>query len=105
MNNMYIIPANTKSGKLIFNIFRGIDLVVFLTGLGISLIFLVVIPSDSLLTTILKVLPLGISTFLVVPIPNYHNVMNLIKEIYLFLSSRRIYYWKGWCVRNEFKDE
>lgn len=104
MNNLYIIPANTKSGKLIFNIFRPIDLAIFLTGLAISLIFFLVIQDDTLVVTVIKILPLGFSAFLVVPVPHYHNVLGFIKEVYMFLTQRRIYYWKGWCVKNEYKD-
>ena len=60
MNNMYIIPANSKNGRLIFNIFRGIDLVVFLAGLGVSLLFFVAIDSTSTLALILKLGPVCI---------------------------------------------
>lgn len=105
MNNMYLIPANSKKGKLIFNVFRGIDLAVFLVGIAVSLIFFVAIPDSGLVTTIIKVLPISIAAFLVIPVPYYHNVMCFIKDIYLFLSNRRVYYWKGWCVRNEYEEK
>lgn len=105
MNNMYIIPANSKNGKLIFNIFRGIDLVVFLCGVGVSLLLFVAIQATTMTTTIIKILPICVCTFLVVPIPFYHNVMCFIKELYLFLANRRVYYWKGWCVRSEYSEE
>ena len=83
MNNMYIIPANSKNGKLIFNIFRGIDLVVFLCGVGVSLLLFVAIQATTMTTTIIKILPICVCTFLVVPVPFYHNVMCFIKELYL----------------------
>jgi hypothetical protein len=105
MNNMYIIPANSKNGKLIFNIFRGIDLVVFLCGVGVSLLLFVAIQATTMATTIIKILPISVCTFLVVPVPFYHNVMCFIKELYLFLASRRVYYWKGWCVRSEYSEK
>lgn len=105
MNNMYIIPANSKNGKLIFNIFRGIDLVVFLCGVGVSLLLFVAIQTTTMATTIIKILPISVCTFLVVPVPFYHNVMCFIKELYLFLASRRVYYWKGWCVRSEYSEK
>lgn len=104
-NNMYLIPANSKKGQLIFNMFRSIDLVVFLTGVGVSIIFFLAIGSSSIIATTIKLLPIGIGTFLVVPVPNYHNVMLFIREVYLFLVKRRIYMWKGWCVRDEYKEE
>ena len=96
MNNMYIIPANSKNGKLIFNIFRGIDLVVFLCGVGVSLLLFVAIQTTTMATTIIKILPISVCTFLVVPVPFYHNVMCFIKELYLFLANRRVYYWKAY---------
>ena len=39
------------------------------------------------------------------PIPNYHNVRTALKSIYLFYSNRRRYIWKGWCVKDEFKED
>ena len=105
MNNMYIIPANSKNGKLIFNIFRGIDLVVFLCGVGVSLLLFVAIQTTTMATTIIKILPISVCTFLVVPVPFYHNVMCFIKELYLFLANRIVYYWKGWCVRSEYSEK
>lgn len=105
MNNMYIIPANSKKGQLIFNMFRSIDLVVFLTGVGVSLIFFVAISDNSLLSTFIKLFPICTGGFLVVPVPHYHNVMMFIKDMYMFFVNRRVYFWKGWCVRNEYKEE
>jgi len=104
-NNMYIIPANSKKGQLIFSMFRPIDLVVFGTGLGISLIFFLAINDNSLFFTIIKLLPISVCSFLVVPVPYYHNVMEFLKDIYLFLAGRRVYLWKGWCVRSEYGEE
>ena len=28
-----------------------------------------------------------------------------LKEMYLYLSNRRVYYWKGWCVRSEYSEK
>ena len=44
--------------------------------------------------------PAIISAFLVAPVPNYHNVMTLIGNVYKFYTGRKKYYWRGWCVRN-----
>lgn len=103
MNNMYIIPANAKSGKLLFNIFRPVDLAIFLMGVALTLIFFLAITADNIVFTIIKLLPISVCGLLVVPIPYYHNVMCFIKDAFIFINSRRVYYWKGWCVRNEFK--
>ena len=105
MNNMYIIPANTKNGKLIFNIFRTIDLVIFAVGVTLTLLFMLIIPLDNIVFTIIKLLPIGICGTLVVPIPYYHNVMCFLKDAFIFINSRRVYYWKGWCVRSEYGEK
>jgi len=34
------------------------------------------------------------------PVPNYHNMLNVILEAYEFLTSRQMYRWKGWCYKN-----
>lgn len=105
MNDMYIIPANSKNGRLIFNMFRGIDLIVFLTGVGITIIFFLAMGDTGLWGTLLKIAPICIGSFLVVPLPYYHNIMEFIKEAWLFIANRRVYLWKGWCVRSEYEEE
>lgn len=104
-NNIYLIPANASRGKLILNIFRGIDLAVFLTGIAVTLIFFIFIPDMGIVTTLIKILPISVCSFLVVPVPFYHNVMCFIKDVYIFLVNRRVYYWKGWCVRSEYSEK
>ena len=102
---MYLIPANSKSGQLIFNFMRPIDLVVFLVGLALTIILFLAIGNSSLVATIIKLIPIAIGGFLIVPIPNYHNVMEFTKDAIKFMFNRRIYYWKGWCVRSEYGEE
>jgi len=99
--NMYIIPANSKKGQLIFNIFRGIDLAVFALGIGLSIIFFIVLQDfNDLFSSLLKILPACLGGFLVVPVPNYHNVLQLITNIVTFILNRKRYYWKGWCMKD-----
>ena len=43
--NQYLIPANSKKGQLIFNIFRPIDLGVLLVGATLTLGFMFVLPA------------------------------------------------------------
>ena len=102
MNDMYLIPANSKSGKLIFNIFRPIDLSIALTGLALTLMLFFAIQSNNLGATIIKIIPISIGALLVVPVPYYHNVLCFIKDVYAFFANRRVYRWKGWCVRSEY---
>ncbi|MBQ6539293.1 MAG: hypothetical protein IJL76_03335 [Bacilli bacterium] len=99
MNN-YLIPANTKQGKLIMGLFKPIDLILFGTGILITLIMLAFAQNSSLLFTILSLLPGLITAFLVVPIPNYHNILTIIIEMYEFITHNQTYKWRGWCVTN-----
>ena len=98
---MYLIPANSKRGKLIFNVFRPVDLVIFAVGIGLTLILLLVIKTDNLVTVVIKLFPALLSALLVMPVPNYHNVLMFIQDLISFFSNRRIYVWKGWCVLDE----
>lgn len=99
MNN-YLIPANTKSGTLILGIFKPFDLILLGTGVMISLIILLTFPSLSTTQLIIVVIPGLTSAFLVIPIPNYHNILTIIIEIYYYFTNRRNYIWKGWCVKD-----
>lgn len=101
---MYLIPANSKKGQLIFNMFRPIDLLIFSIGASISLILLLAVQSNDLTATIIKLTPIVTCAILVMPVPYYHNFMMLIKDVLNFYSSRRIYLWKGWCARYGFSE-
>ena len=94
----YLIPANAKKGTLIFGMFTKFDLVLFGIGILVSVLLLISISPETLKAAIICLLPLFISAFLVVPIPNYHNVLTLIKEMIDFF-----YKWEGWCYKNEYK--
>ena len=104
MNNNYLIPANSKKSMLIFSYFTTFDLILFGIGCVTTLTLLVVINTNNLGTIILILLPALITGLLVMPVPNYHNVLTLIKNVYNFFSGRRRYYWRGWCVKDETKD-
>ena len=99
MNN-YLIPANSKKGQLIFNLFRGIDLGVLAIGAVVTFLLIVLIGGDSLLMLVIKLLPLGISILLVMPVAYYHNVLVFLQEMYKYLVSQKEYRWKGWCATN-----
>ena len=99
MNN-YLIPANTKSGTLILGIFKPFDLILLVTGVLISLALLMSLSMASTLQVVFVLLPGLTCAFLVIPVPNYHNILTIIIECYNFLIQRRRYVWKGWCVKN-----
>lgn len=98
MDNLYLIPANTKKSLLIFNAFRTFDLILFGSGALLTLILLFALPGDTILTLIIKLAPASITGLLVMPVPHYHNVLVFIIELYNFYMNKRIYLWKGWCA-------
>ena len=100
----YLIPANSKKGQLIFNIFRWVDLLIALVGGVFTLVLMFALPGDALWLLVIKLLPLGFALLLVLPIPYYHNVLVFLEELINFLMNPRVYRWKGWCVRSEFKE-
>ncbi len=99
MNN-YLIPANTKKSQLILGFFTPIDLVIFGVGCLTTVIMLFVFQGMNFQMAIMVLLPALISGFLVIPVPNYHNVLQLITNIVIFILGRKRYYWKGWCIRD-----
>ena len=104
-NGQYLIAANSKRGQLIFNIFRPIDLIIAGIGGFITLVLFLIIQPDSLLPGIITLLPLLTCAFLVMPIPNYHNVLGVLQNVYNFyFVDRNQLIWRGWCAKDEFKD-
>ena len=97
----YLIPANSNNGKLIFNIFRPFDLILFASGILVSVILVSIFNPGNLLVAILFLLPALICGALVVPIPNYHNVLVVLVDLVTFYYNRRNYKWKGWCYKDE----
>ncbi len=94
----YIIPANTKKGQLFFGLFNTFDMILFGSGIGVSLLLLLALPIDDLKFALIAVLPGVVTGFLVFPIPNYHNVLTVIKNVITFFTTRQEFVWKGWCV-------
>ena len=103
--NGYLVPANAKRGTLIFNIFRPIDLIMFSVGAGLSLLLLMMVESSNTILILLSCLPVGVTGLLVVPIPNYHNVLCAIQSVLRFYRERRNYIWRGWCFYERFAVE
>lgn len=101
--NTYLIPANTKQGQLILGYFRPVDLILLGSGVLTSFVLFFIIPLDSVLTTILVLLPGLVCAGLVLPIPYYHNVLVVITECFGFLTSRQKFIWKGWCAISDEK--
>ncbi len=100
MDQNYLIPANTKKSKLILGFFTPIDLIIFGVGVTITVIMLLIFQGMTFNMAILILMPALISGFLVIPVPNYHNVLQLITNIVTFIMNRKRYYWKGWCYKD-----
>ena len=104
-NNNYLIPANSKKSMLILGLFHTTDLIIFGSGVVATLILMFTnMQNTSLVAAIIVLAPALICSFLVIPLPNQHNVRTFIKNIYTYYSNRRTYYWKGWCM-SYVKDE
>ena len=105
MNNSYLIPANSKKSMLIFGVFNTVDLIIFGTGIGITFLLMMFLPVSEFWIAILAVSPGLICGFLVLPIPNYHNIRTVIKNAWNFYTTRQKYIWKGWCFDNGERDK
>ena len=99
-----LIPTNTKKSMLIFGVFTTGDLILFGTGLGITILMLMILSPSSLLMAAIDLAPGVITGFLVLPIPNYHNTLVIIRELYTFYTTRQRFIWKGWCAKDEYDE-
>lgn len=103
--NGYLVPANAKKGTLILNIFRPLDAIMFGLGAMVSLLLLAIVNSSDTIIVLVSCLPVAITGFLVVPVPNYHNVLCALQSIFRFLREKRKYKWRGWCFYEKFGEE
>ena len=103
MNN-YLIPANTKKSQLSFGLFNKVDLIILGIGIGISLLLLMILEISELKWALIAVSPGLVAGFLVFPIPYYHNVLTVIRNVITFFTTRQEFVWKGWCVQDGEED-
>lgn len=103
--NGYLIPANSKRSMLIFGIFQPIDLGIFVGGMIGTFILFLAIQADTLLKVAIVLMPILVCGFLIMPVPNYHNMRIVISEIWTFYTTRQQFVWKGWCVLDGEKDK
>lgn len=101
MEDSYLIPANSKKSMLILGFFTTIDLIIFGFGVAFTVAMFLIIDASKLSQMLLILTPALISTFLVLPVPYYHNILQLLTNIYRFIFGRNRYYWKGWCVSSD----
>lgn len=50
-------------------------------------------------------MPAAITGLLVLPIPNYHNVLVVLQCIFEFYTERQKFEWKGWCFYERIANE
>ena len=98
INGGYLIPANTKKGQLIFGMFTPPDLILFGCGIATSVLLLIILGTDESLKSVIALMPGLICGFLVMPVPNYRNVITFIMSMTdFYFNSQKIYKWRGWC--------
>ena len=88
-----LIPANTKKSMLIFGLFTTFDLILFGVGIGVTILLLLIVSPSSLLTAFIDLAPAVVCGFLVLPVPNYHNIRVVIQELYSFYTTRQKFIW------------
>ena len=93
-----LIPSNAKKSTLILGFFNTLDLIVFGIGITFTVVMLLTINSSSIDVLIMIILPALISGLLIMPVPHYHNVLQLLINIYTYLIGKKNYKWKGWSM-------
>ena len=105
MRGQYLIPANSKKSLLFFGLFNTFDLILFGTGIFITVILMMILPVQDIVWAIVAIAPATVTGFLVFPVPNYHNVLTAITEMFIFFTSNQKFKWKGWCFLDEYKEQ
>lgn len=104
--NQFLIAANSKRAQLILNVFRPIDLIIACVGAGVTFILFIAIQPEELASAIIVLAPVLVCAFLVLPIPNYHNVLCILINVYNFyFVDKNQLVWKGWCFKDEYEDK
>lgn len=96
--NGYLIPANSKKSMLILGFFNPTDLIIFGTSVVITFLLLLILDTNDLKQAMIILAPALIGAFLVLPVPNHHNIRTFIGNVYNYFTNRRSYYWRGWCI-------
>lgn len=96
MNN-FLIPANSKKSLQIFGLFNKFDLILFGSGIILTILLLLVLPVSKIGIAIIALLPAVITGLLVMPVPYYHNTLTVLISVKNFYFGRRKFVWKGWC--------
>ena len=100
MDSSYLIPANSKKSMLKFGLFNTVDLWIFVIGILTSLGLLMILPIDKIIFAVIALAPGLVCSFLVFPVPNYHNIRTILKLAWEFYTTRQKFIWRGWCYKD-----
>ncbi len=104
--NGSLVPANTKRSTLILGMFRPVpDLIILIAGTVVTVALLAILANQGMALLIISLLPMLLAVLLVLPIPNYHNVLCTLQSMLNFYNGRKKYIWRGWCTRYEFEKQ
>lgn len=104
--NGSLVPANTKRSTLILGMFRPVpDLIILICGTIVTVTMLAVFANEGMVLLILSLIPMLTAVTLVVPIPNYHNILCALQSMLNFYNGRKKYIWRGWCIRYEYEKQ
>ena len=92
MNNNYLIPANSKKSQLILGFFTPLDLILFGSGCGLTVLLLMLVKNGDVGIMILILMPALITGFLVTPVMYYHNVLQFIINVVNYIFNTKRYY-------------
>ena len=101
MRNNYLIPANGKRSLQYFGMFSLFDLILVGSGTVVTFILIMLGDVSNLIWSTISLLPFGITAFLVFPLGVYHNCLTFFKSLWNYLTERKCFIWKGWCVTDE----
>lgn len=104
MDQDYLIPANTKNSRLLFGLFNTVDAIILGSGILVTMLLWITMPVNKMAWAIISIAPVAITGFLVVPVPNYHNVRTVLKNAFIFyrdtLQGTNKLKWRGWCYED-----
>lgn len=89
MNNNYLIPANSKKSQLILGFFTPLDLILFGSGCGLTVLLLMLVKNGDVGIMILILMPALITGFLVTPVMYYHNVLQFIINVVNYIFNTK----------------
>lgn len=80
--------------------FRAIDLIIFGSGVLVTFFLILLLQNEMqrVEISVIALLPVLVTGFLVIPIPNQHNILVFLTNMYnYYFVNNQKFYWKGWC--------